>query len=245
MIITSAQNNLIKKIVSYKDGKGECVILDTDKLIIDSYKNGAKFVYLLSTDDNISKFENIDCEKIITTNTIINKISTSTTSQGSIGVVKYNTNNLSLPNNSFLILDNIQDPGNMGTILRTALGADYKDIYCINCANVRSSKVIRSSMGSIFSLNIYQSNLNEFVNLSKKIKLPIFAADMNGDSIFNCQVKGKCGIILGNEGNGISNELRKIATKLVSIPMNNNLESLNVAVSGAIIMYLLKYLEKE
>ena len=245
MFITSAQNELIKKVSSYKDGKGEFVILDTDKLILDSFNNGAEFVYLFSTEKNINKFVNINCEKILTTDTIIKKISTSTSSQGSVGVVKFDTKKITLPQNSFLILDNIQDPGNIGTILRTALGADYKDIYCINCANVRSSKVIRSSMGSIFSLNIYQTNLYEFIDFSKKINLPIIAADMNGDCVFDCQVKGKCGIILGNEGNGICNELRQIATKFISIPMNNNLESLNVAVSGAIIMYSLKYLNKE
>lgn len=241
MIITSAQNDLIKKLTNCNSGKDEYVILDTDKLILDSYKNGAEFVYILSTEKNINKFDNIICQKIITTDSIIKKISQSISSQGSIGVVKYQTKDIKEPTSNFLVLDNIQDPGNMGTILRTALGADYRDIYCINCANVRSSKVIRSSMASAFSLNIYQTTIEKFKKIQSKLKCQIYVADMDGDCVFDCQPTSQYGIILGNEGNGVCKELLDIATEKISIPMCNNLESLNVAISGAIIMYTLKY----
>lgn len=134
----------------------------------------------------------------------------------------------------YLVLDGIQDPGNVGTLLRTALAFGYNTVYAINCADVWSQKVIRSAMGAQFSLNIIPTSLDKF-----KPHGYLFIADLNGDNLSEINTTDKnFGLVLGNEGNGISPELKQLSHKIITIPMiKNGAESLNVSVAGGIIMY--------
>jgi len=129
----------------------------------------------------------------------------------------------------YLVLDNIQDPGNVGTLLRTALAFGFKTVFSINSADPFSQKVIRSAMGAQFNLNI----IDGFAEIPAESVL--YIADLKGKM---CEKpSGKFGLVLGNEGRGISAEIKSLPHKIVTIPLNSATESLNVAVAGGIIMY--------
>ena len=130
----------------------------------------------------------------------------------------------------YIVLDTIQDPGNVGTILRTACAFGYKTVFCINCADTWSQKVIRSAMGAQFELNIIEG----FESIPKGSEL--YIADMSGTEIK--KPTGKFGIAFGSEGQGISNKIKSMPHKIISIPMKNGTESLNVAVASGIIMHV-------
>jgi TrmH family RNA methyltransferase len=134
----------------------------------------------------------------------------------------------------FLVLDRIQDPGNMGTILRTAAAFGFNTVYEIDCVDPYSPKVLRASSGMVFNLNIIEAT---FETLPDK---PLFVADMHGETP---GVSPKeFGIVLSNEGQGVDERFLKLPNaKIAAIPMASGVESLNVAVAGGILMYLLAF----
>ena len=140
-----------------------------------------------------------------------------------------------LKNNFSLMLDDIQDPGNLGTIIRTADWFGVKNIICSNeCADCYNSKVVQASMGSLARVNIIYTELEEFINKNKD--MDIYAAMLAGKniSIFN---KLKEGIILiGNESKGVKENLLRLATQQITIPKQGEAESLNAAVACGIIL---------
>ena len=133
----------------------------------------------------------------------------------------------------FLLLDEIQDPGNMGTILRFADWFGVKGIYCSpDCADIYNPKVVQSSMGSFMHLPVIYKPLNELNQvLSSGL---VYAADLDGESLFDVKFPEQTFLLLGNEGQGIKPELFT-NTKKVHIPGFGKAESLNVAIAGSII----------
>ncbi len=138
--------------------------------------------------------------------------------------------------NRILLLDAIQDPGNMGTLLRSAVAFGFSTVVLGNgCVDIYNDKVIRSSQGAIFKINILNEPLMEF--LPRLSDYMIYSTDVeNGKELEEIKDNGKTAIILGNEGNGISMEVKEAVSNRIYIPMWNT-ESLNVAVAGSIIMY--------
>lgn len=135
----------------------------------------------------------------------------------------------------YLFLDKVQDPGNLGTILRTSQALGHKGIFLSEqCADPWSPKTLRASQGFQFQLPIYQN-----VDISNLIShgFSFVAADLNGRSVFDYNFAHKTILILGSEGQGITTNLKNITYDEISLPMLNNVESLNVAVSAAIIGY--------
>ncbi|MBQ7584428.1 MAG: RNA methyltransferase [Lachnospiraceae bacterium] len=139
----------------------------------------------------------------------------------------------------YIILDTIQDPGNLGTIIRTAEAAGAAAVIMNKgCADIYSPKVVRSTMGSIFRIPfIYAEDLSEPIREIKKAEVTVYAADVSGVSISEEKPEKRRAFIIGNEGNGISEEVLKLADRIVSIPMAGKVESLNAAVSAAILMF--------
>ena len=134
------------------------------------------------------------------------------------------------------MLDNIQNPDNMGAIIRTAVATNFNKIYLINCVDIYNEKVIRASMGTLFKVEFIDTNYQQIANLAKSNK--IYYADMGGESVFNIkQFEKNLGLVIGNEGNGISKEIKDITNNKLSIPMSNGVESLNASVSAGILMY--------
>lgn len=133
-----------------------------------------------------------------------------------------------------LYLDAIQDPGNFGTIIRIADWFNIQNIVCSEgCADVYNPKTVQATMASIASVNVYYDEQNKWL---KQQTVPVFAAALDGLSVYDHQKTGKGILIIGNESKGISKELLQLATEKITIPKKGHAESLNAAVATAIIL---------
>lgn len=140
---------------------------------------------------------------------------------------------------SICLLDDIQDPGNLGTIIRSAVAFQIDTIVLSdNTVDLYNEKVIRASKGMIFHLNILRGNLVNYCLDLKSKNYSIFGTDVqNGQSSANIVFPKNSAIIIGNEGRGMNNDLKKYCDKFIYIPMSSNCESLNAGVSASIIFY--------
>ena len=135
-----------------------------------------------------------------------------------------------------LLLEDIQDPGNLGAILRTAAAAGVSMVVCSKgCTDVWSPKCLRGAQGAHFVLPIHEDV--DLVNFAKGFTGQVLATSLQGDSIYALDLTGPTALIIGNEGAGISPSLMHVATRKISIPMTNAVESLNAAVAAAVFMY--------
>lgn len=133
-----------------------------------------------------------------------------------------------------LVLDNIQDPGNLGTLIRLSDWYGVDAIVCsTNTVEMYNPKVIQASMGSFFRTPIFYRNLGEFLQESK---LPIYGALLEGKNVYQEKLEAEGILILGNEGNGISEEIKALIQHPITIPKKGETESLNVATAGAILL---------
>lgn len=234
-VIKSSKNNLIKMINKLKKKKfrneTNLFLIETRKMIDEAIKSNRNIEYIIQKESNELIYDN----SILIEDDLFNEISNLVTPDGYMAIVsKYNEDKLS---ENILILDNIQDPGNMGTLIRSAEAFGYNTIISINSVDYYNEKVLRSTMGSIFRLNLIETNY-KFINTLNDYN--IYIADMNGEDFREIKSSPKKAIVIGNEGNGISEEIKKIPHKLVKIPMQGKVESLNAAVSGSILMSTLK-----
>lgn len=136
-----------------------------------------------------------------------------------------------------LILDGIQDPGNMGTIIRLADWFGIEQIICSNdTVDVYNPKVIQATMGSFLRVNVVYVDLPEYLS---QYSFPIFGTDMNGENIYSTNFPEKFSLVFGNEGNGLRETTEKLISKMITIPRfgkNQSTESLNVSMSAGIIL---------
>lgn len=169
---------------------------------------------------------------------MFNNISDTVNSQGVIGIFKIQIKNQleNLNEKMILLLDKIQDPGNLGTIIRTADAAGIKTIlFTKGTTDPYSPKVVRSAMGSIFYMNIIQ--LDNIDLLKQKGYTIVSSALEDSINYKDLKINGKTILVLGNEANGVSKEILKISDTKVKIPIYGKAESLNVSIAGAILMY--------
>ncbi|MDE5715498.1 MAG: RNA methyltransferase [Anaeroplasmataceae bacterium] len=168
---------------------------------------------------------------------VMKKISNTDTLVKEVGLCKFIEKNILT--NHILILDGVQDPGNMGTLLRSACAFGFKTVFISNLSvDIYNDKVIRASQGAIFKLNFLFGETKDFILQLKEYK--VFGTNvMNGKPLETIQPKEKMALVLGNEGNGISKEVQGLNLENIYIPMDNT-ESLNVAIAGSIIMYHLR-----
>lgn len=137
-----------------------------------------------------------------------------------------------------LALENIQDPGNLGTIIRTADWFGVDSIICSeDCVDVYNSKVVQATMGSLARVKIFTTELS---SLFEKSPLTIYAATLEGENIFNQKLPKDTIVLIGNESKGISNELAQSAYKKISIPRFGKAESLNASIAAAVILALFR-----
>jgi len=192
------------------------------------FYNSEQYHLLPKLPANINLFEVKNAE--------LEKISTLQTPQGFLALVYIPKNSkleLNAIKNQFtLVLDGVQDPGNMGTIIRTADWFGFKNIICsTDCVEIYNPKTVQATMGSLARINIYETDLPALLD---KNTIPVFGALLDGESIYKTQWGTEGLVILGNEGKGISAEVIKKINKPVTIPRVGAAESLNVAVSAAI-----------
>ena len=200
---------------------------------------------IISTDEKeLKKINNV--KRYLVNDAIINKIATTKNPQNILGIVKmldHNITNL-LPiikgnKTKLIMLDDVNDPGNLGTIIRTAAGLGYDGIIMSpNTVDLYNEKVIRSTQGVMFKIPIIKANLQEIIKLLKKEKVfCIGTALTNAKDVKHITKKDKFAICLGNEAKGISKEVLDNMDENVKIAMKNDVESLNVSIAAGIIMY--------
>ena len=228
MKITSLQNKQIiefnkLKQKKYRDETG-LFLVEGDHLINEAKKVG-KIYKTIGLDDTY------DYE---VTKEILDKLSSQVSGTNEIGIVnKLNEKEIK---GNVIILDNIQDPGNLGTIIRSAVAFNIDTIILSDdTVDLYNDKVIRSSEGMIFHVNILRRNLKEIIPELKKEGYVVYATTVNGNGNFDND--SKIALVIGNEGNGISNDIFDLCDKNITIEMNNKCESLNAGVSASILMY--------
>lgn len=136
----------------------------------------------------------------------------------------------------WLLLDHLQDPGNVGTLLRSAEAFGFTHVATLASADVFSPKCLRAAMGSTFRLTLTNVKEGAFSAWKKQLDLPLYGAELKGDSVRNCDWPAHFILAVGNEGNGISTEVRAELDFPITIPMQGEGESLNAAISGSVIM---------
>ena len=188
-------------------------------------------------DENEELFTAIKQEnKIKITEVDLQKISLLHTPNKVLAVFdKKKTEDLNVKKSINLMLDDIQDPGNMGTIIRIADWFGIKNIICsINCVDSYNPKVVQSSMGSLARVNIIHTDLKNFINNNKDVR--VFAATLSGISLISFNKINVGFILIGNESKGIDEELLELASGQITIPKFGEAESLNAAVATGIIL---------
>ena len=259
MIITAKDNDKIKYTKSLLKSKNRN---KESKFIIEGYRIltlaiecRAKLDYVFINEDFEKKQEHKEFLEILkkkdirvykTTNKIFEDLTDTENTQGIIGVVKFKQRtleeNLTDDNRFVLILDRIQDPGNMGTIIRTADAAGVDAIIALKgCVDIYNPKVIRSTMGSIFDMNIIHCTQEECLQELKSNNFKIVSSYLNTDNYYHeTKYHDRTALVIGNEANGVNNDLIEASDILVKIPIYGNAESLNAAISSAILMYEIK-----
>ncbi len=207
-------------------------MVEGNKFCLDLLSSNIEIVLTLTSNKNLSGFPNIE----VVSEKMLSSLATTKTNQDTICVCKVQNYDIASVGNS-LILDNLQDPGNVGTLIRSALAFGFDDIYLVEGADVYSEKVIRSSAGLIMQARLHVVTYEDIKNNLNKIASTYLVADMAGENVNTLKLpKGKVAVIVGNEGQGISERFMQIKTHVVSIPMSKKVESLNAGVAGSIIM---------
>lgn len=237
MLITSKSNPIIKAVSALADKKFRKLynqyIVEGIKPVRECIEAGCEIERIIC----VEGLEGFDGATVVS-ESVFKSISSEKTPQGVLAVVKMPQHSLKPPQKSCLLLDCLQDPGNLGTVIRTANAAGYDEIYMISCTDPYSPKAVRASMSGIFFVKIYQGSKEEILDTLKGV--PLICADMNGENIFEFNPPKSFCLCIGNEGSGISNEITEQASYTVSIPMRSTCESLNAAVSAGIAMYALR-----
>ena len=235
MLITSLDNKKIKDLVKLYNKKYRDLY---DKFVVDSVnfiKEADSLgllleVYILEGNDL-----DVSCSKYFVTDKVMNKIKSVNTCLY-VGVVKKPIFDGVL-GDRVLLLDGVSDPGNMGTIIRSALGFNVSSVVLSNtCCDLYNDKCLRACEGSVLKVNVLREDLVSVIKSLKGI-VPIYVTDVCcGDDIRDVSCSRFC-LIMGNEGNGVSDELVALSDKKINIKTNSNLESLNVGVATSIILY--------
>lgn len=241
MFVSSKNNPLVKKYSSLKIKKFRLeyglFLIEGEKMVKEAAQGGIRIENVIVSESY--KGETYCADPIVVPDFILSYIADEKTPQGIIAAAYIPKSELLPPENSSLLLDGLQDPGNMGTIIRTANAAGYKNIYLIDCADLYSPKCVRSAMSGLFFVNLRFGSREEVLGALNGV--PIISADMAGEDIFSFTPPEKFVLAIGNEGNGLSDEVRQKSLYTVKIPMDATAESLNAGVSAGIAMYILKY----
>ena len=238
--ITSVNNEYIKYLIKLRDKKNRCIenkyLIEGFHLVEEAYQaNVLEEILIVNEIDN---YNNIS--KIKVSENIIKKLSTTMNPQNIIGVCKIKENQTIL-GTKLLLLDNINDPGNLGTLIRSSLGFEIDTIVLgLDCVDHYNDKVLRASQGAIFKINIVSRDLKEAILELKEKNITIIGTSLESSKFLQTIEKpNDYAIILGNEAKGIKQELLDMTDMNVKIEINESLESLNVSVAGSIIMYFL------
>ena len=224
--------------------KSNCFIVEGATMVRDLLESNWSIVSIYATEDWCKKNPGIDCQ--IISKQQLEKISTFKTPNQVISIVEIHDTLYSkqeLKNiDKIILLDNISDPGNMGTIIRTADWFGIKKIYITNnCVDIYNPKVIQSSMGSIFRVQIAQVEYDSFLYDINRLGIKSYGTSLSGKNVYEIDFPKQCVIVFGNESHGISAKNQLSLDEMISIPSKNSLaDSLNVSISFGIIISLIR-----
>lgn len=243
-LITSRNNKAVKELSSlkekkYRDERGTYIV-EGFKMVREAYAAGKKVVRLMGTEEGLEELgksvADIDLsEAIAVTEEILKYVSDCKTPQGVVAELEKEDFGITKPEGVSALLDGISDPGNMGTIERTCVAVGVKDAYLLNCCDPYSTKAVRSSMSGIYSLRLHFITADDLVEVFDGVK--ILACDMNGKNVFGYNAEGNFCVAVGNEANGLSEEVKKAASEVVKLPMTDKVESLNAGVAFSVVLY--------
>jgi len=247
-MITSSQNSKIKLVRALLGRAKErraanAFVVEGVRLVEEAVNNNWGFQFVLYTDNmserGINLIKALEDKKIEVENVesgILQSLSETETSQGILAVL--DDSRLPVPDSSNFILipDQIRDPGNLGTLLRTAAAAGVQAVLLPpETTDAFAPKVVRSGMGAHFQLPIHSATWDD---IGEQVKgLQIYLADMDGKSCWETDLRPPLALIIGGEAEGASDQARELATQKISIPMSGNVESLNAGMAGSVLMF--------
>lgn len=250
-MITSTSNLQVKRLLQLqKKSKArdeeQVFVVEGIRMFQEVPENRVEKVYISETLYNKKKHDlNLDRFRVeILSDHIFSHVSDTKTPQGILCIVKQKKQELEellkVENPHFVILDNLQDPGNLGTIVRTAEGAGVTAIFMSHdCVDIYNPKTIRSTMGSIYRMPfLYIEDLVKLLEVFRQKGVLSYAAHLEGKRPYDQEdYRGGTAILIGNEGNGLRKEIAENADRKILIPMHGEVESLNAAIAASILMF--------
>ena len=250
-MITSTSNPQVKRLLQLqKKSKARneegVFVVEGLRMFVEVPKERVEKVYVSETLYNKKKhalnWEEFPLE--ILSDSVFKHVSDTQTPQGVLCIVKQKEHDiatlLSIENPHFMVLDNLQDPGNLGTIVRTAEGAGVDAVFMSkDCVDIYNPKTIRSTMGSIYRMpTIYIEDTVKLLELFKEKGIKSYAAHLDGKNSYDKEdYRTGTAILIGNEGNGLRDEVSNKADIWVRIPMEGQVESLNAAIAASVLMF--------
>jgi len=243
--------NKFRQIVSLQKKKerdeSRTYVIEGDKIVREYLKSGTRIKLLVAKPEFVSSLKISEKECIGEIETCnyeeLKKISTLTAPHNALALVSYpdsRTDPAEILRELSVALDFVQDPGNLGTIIRSAAWFGIRNIICsFNCVDLYNPKVIQASMGAILNVNVHYMSLNEFLKTANDSGVPVYGALLEGNRIYDESFERRGVILLGNESKGISEELTPFITKKIYIPKYTDasygIESLNVSMAASVI----------
>jgi len=256
-VLTSVTNPLVKQVVALQRRKERdeagLFVIEGRRFVAEALRRGAPLQRLYYCPDLVGESDwealaaeararNVTCEEVSAQ--VFRKMSGTEGPQGVLAVaahLKRTWTDIRLgPADVLLVIDGLQDPGNLGTILRTALAAGVTQVVLTRgTVDLYNQKVLRSTMGVLFDLVILtEAEADEVLRFCRERVLPLVTADVRGEEIYHTEaLQPPLALVVGNEGNGPCQVLREGAERLVRIPMAGGVESLNVAIATGILLY--------
>lgn len=246
-MITSSTNGQIKNLIKLqKSGKARreqgVFIAEGLRLFREIPKEQLVKAYV--TEEFLEKNEAIlqEVDYELVASNVLKEASDTKTPQGVIAVVKMLQHSLDelrgYKNPCLMVLENIQDPGNLGTIIRTSEGAGVTAILMSeDTVDIYNPKVVRSTMGSIFRMKFIILSMEEIFAFLKEEKITSYGAHLEGQDFYQENYKTACAFFIGNEGNGLTEKTTSCVERKIKIPMYGQVESLNAAIASTVLMY--------
>lgn len=248
--ITSVNNPLIKSLEKLKQKKyredENFYLIEGFHLCEEAIKANKKFKYLLGSDEALTKIEamNVDLEAnnvILINQAIIRKLSSTKNSQDIFMVLQIDQpKSFSFKRGKWILLDNLVDPGNVGTIIRTADAAGFDGVILSKeSVDLYNPKVQRAMQGSQFHIDTLIRDLEETINQFNLAQIPVYASmlDKNSKKMEDFEKVPDLGLIIGNEAHGVNSLISEMADEKIYIPIYGQAESLNAAIAAGIMMY--------
>lgn len=256
-IITSKDNPVIKLYQKLSDSKKERLqyglfVLEGLRIVEDALREEARVSHLILTKQAFDRFcdellqaDLRDTKTLVISNELGNRIASTSTTQGVFAIcgIPEEKAPVFADNGRYVVLFGLQDPGNVGMIIRTADALGIDGIFMCGSCDLYSPKVIRSTMGSVFRENIYIiGSEDELFEVLKSGGVTTSAAviDTDAEKVMECGFTGRQAVFIGNEGNGLPAEVSRRCDRRVTIPMNGTINSLNAAMAAGILMWELK-----